>query len=333
MWTTTIRFVGKRSRDIRGLSQIPLLVALVIGTTFTACVNVQATPIAKKANVALTVDGATAEIEAAPTPTPTLQTRQDRLSSDDKTVASTVTHTLKPFPTSTQTHTPSPTPTSTNTPTSTPTPQPEGYIAVSSGFYHSCALKSNGEAECWGSDFNRQSSPPSDERFVQISSGERFTCGISEDASVKCWGQIWYDNSPPTDEFLAIFTEDGKMCAVLEHGTEMCWRYSVWGDPNEPGYPLPEWGKEMSTDVAQGLICSEFTDASWDCWAQIEHTSASPPTDLKFTTISSGDGHVCGLLEDGSPRCWGGRWAEIPDEMTDERFESITSGFEFTCAV
>lgn len=212
-----------------------------------------------------------------------------------------------------------------------PTPQPERFISVSSGYYHSCALKSTGEAVCWGANYSGEASPP-DERFVEISAGASFTCAISEDASVKCWGNIRYDDRSLDDEFVASFSEDGDMCTVRGDGSEKCWNYVVNAELGVAD--LPEWGQGYISNVQDdGSICSDIGNRDQFCWARIKFTERSPPTDLKFVAISSGNSHVCGLLESGSPRCWGSRWAEVPAELQDDNFVAITSGYDFTCAV
>ena len=79
-------------------------------------------------------------------------------------------------------------------------------VAVSAGWYHTCAILDNGDAKCWGRDHHGQlgdggsntdlSAPPSNaidlgtnRTAVAISSGERFTCAILENSEAKCWGQ------------------------------------------------------------------------------------------------------------------------------------------------
>ena len=130
-----------------------------------------------------------------PTPTPSLLS----------------TNTLVPTPTATSSPTPTPTPTAMPTPTATPTPTPgltptqaptatptdegsplvsEGFIAISNGFGHTCALRSDGSPLCWGviryavpprDAYGRGSyigSEPPDEKFMDISVGPFHVCAL-----------------------------------------------------------------------------------------------------------------------------------------------------------
>ena len=79
---------------------------------------------------------------------------------------------------------------------------PEGgrFIAVSSGNFHTCALREDGSADCWGDDEDGQSSPPQDERFSAISGGLTHTCALREDGTAACWGYDEYGQSSPPDD-------------------------------------------------------------------------------------------------------------------------------------
>ena len=97
------------------------------------------------------------------------------------------------------------------------------FSAIATGAHHTCGLRSDGSAVCWGNDleqaariegtgmgvnapgmeflFNtRRSDPPEGERFTAITAGALHTCGLRQDGGVSCWG---YNNhgqaSPPGD--------------------------------------------------------------------------------------------------------------------------------------
>ena len=66
-----------------------------------------------------------------------------------------------------------------------------GYVAVSAGGRHSCALRADGSVVCWGDNGYGQAVAPAG-AFVAVSAGERHSCGILRrnfrGGSVVCWG-------------------------------------------------------------------------------------------------------------------------------------------------
>ena len=70
----------------------------------------------------------------------------------------------------------------------TPDPRIGGFIEVSYGSDHACALNADGSIACWGSNEYGKATPPVGE-FKAVSSGEHGSCGIlREDSAVVCWG-------------------------------------------------------------------------------------------------------------------------------------------------
>ena len=94
-----------------------------------------------------------------------------------------------------------------------PTPDPSHrYVAVSSGSYHTCALREDGAPVCWGAEpidseaglppVNLgQASPPEGEQLIAISSGSYHTCGLRENGTAVCWGAQLND----------VLTESGQV--------------------------------------------------------------------------------------------------------------------------
>ena len=70
----------------------------------------------------------------------------------------------------------------------TPDPRVGGFIEVSYGSDHACALNADGSIACWGSNEHGKATPPEGE-YKAVSSGEHGSCAIlRENSAVVCWG-------------------------------------------------------------------------------------------------------------------------------------------------
>ena len=67
-------------------------------------------------------------------------------------------------------------------------PRVGGFIDISYGSDHACALNVNGTIACWGSNEYGKSTPP-EGRFKSVSTGDHGACAIQrEDSRIVCWG-------------------------------------------------------------------------------------------------------------------------------------------------
>src|SRR5688500_20069671 len=62
-----------------------------------------------------------------------------------------------------------------------------GVGVLATGIDHTCALRQDGTASCWGNDYNGKTTPPAG-TFIELSAGFEHTCGLRGDGSVACWG-------------------------------------------------------------------------------------------------------------------------------------------------
>ena len=65
-----------------------------------------------------------------------------------------------------------------------------GFTAVSAGFFHSCGVRMNGTAVCWGWNGDGRADAPSGS-FTAVSAGSYHSCGLRSDGTVTCWGGNW----------------------------------------------------------------------------------------------------------------------------------------------
>ncbi|MCY4475511.1 MAG: DnaJ domain-containing protein [Chloroflexi bacterium] len=288
----------------------------------------------------------TATPEPIPTATPT----------STSTPQPTETPLPVPTPTSSPSPSPSPSPTPTSTPTPTATPTPIRYIEISSGSYHSCALREDGTIDCWLNEVKAaydydydydQDKPPTDDGFVSITSGRYHSCALRENGTAECWGRDKEGQSkaPQDETFISIHSGVSAMhtCGLRHDGSIVCW--GTRGSQYDYGQASPPHGTGFSS-IATGFAhtCAVSENDQLECWGgsrggrRFEPAPLPPPHehDHSFVAISSGLYHVCALREDGTPICWGADRPHNSGQASPpiaEKFKAISSGVNHTCGL
>ncbi len=146
-----------------------------------------------------------------------------------------------------------------------------------------------------------------------ISSGSYHTCAIRQDGSVLCWGyggngRLGYGNTAdvgatqapgaagavdlgPGLSATAISAGDGFTCAIVDNGSVRCWGYGSEG----------QLGHDNASSIGDG--------ATRGAGVPDQSVASAGPVDLgagrTAVAISAGARHACAILDDGSVRCWG----------------------------
>jgi len=234
------------------------------------------------------------------------------------------------------------------------------YVQVAVGDSHTCALRQDGTAECWGDDAFGQSTVPEGEVFVQLACGGAFSCGLREDGSVLCWGEGGFaapsgrdaDLRPGPYSAIAAAGEsygglggNGDLvveqrrqkvpgavgiavgprhgCAVREDGAVLCWGYRADGQAD-----VPE-GEYQQVAVGSAHSCGLRSDGSIVCWGDDGLGQQSAPGGT-FTALAAAGARTCALQPDGVVGCWGPPW---PGEGPDGAFAAIALGPEHGCGL
>ena len=243
-------------------------------------------------------------------------------------------------------------------------------LQVSSGNYHTCALKTDSTVLCWGRGNNGRlghgstngSSYPAQviasegstdvlSNIVQVSSGGSHTCALKDNGTIFCWGEggggrlgngdtaetshpvgvLEAENSTDLlSNIVQISSGDSYACALSDLGKVWCWGN---GDDGQLGNGLEE---EINSYPVQVIAEENSTEALSD-----------------IVQIDSGANHVCALNKRGSVFCWGkGTYGGLGDnqagqlhkiaypvevlESADTPLESvkqIAMGNSFSCAL
>jgi hypothetical protein len=184
---------------------------------------------------------------------------------------------------------------------STPVPVGGGYTftQIAAGRNHTCALRTDGNAYCWGDNSRGQigngPTVPSDSptqvegRYTQITAGAEHTCALNNTGNAFCWGandsgQLGLDNTDdalepravaPALAFRSISAGGATTCAVTMSGAVYCWGLNSYGQVGD--------GAVGTVVLAPKPVAGGHND---------------------FVAVAVGTRHACAVAPDGA-YCWG----------------------------
>lgn len=187
--------------------------------------------------------------------------------------------------------------------------------SVSVGGDHSCALKTDGSAFCWGSN-----------RDYQLGVARADTaCGTST-ALVQC---AMAPQAVPTDaKFVSISAGSRHTCAITTRREALCWGANDLGQVDEitATSPVPKQiaGSLGWTQISAGYshTCAIRTDGAAFCWGannrgQLGNGVAGSVSGVvrvlipaPVASISAGQERSCARTTTGAVYCWGATWFE-----------------------
>ena len=171
---------------------------------------------------------------------------------------------------------------------------PTAQIAL--GRKHGCALRTTGQAECWGTA-KEHNQTLLQKRFTALAATLETTCGLTQEGTIDCWGDAM-DTPPPEQRFTNISGGAHHFCALTPDGEAVC-----WGD-NTEAQATPQPGPFIALSAGHFHTCGIQKDSTVACWGRNHEGQSSPPND-RFRQISSGWAHTCGINQRGRLACWG----------------------------
>lgn len=191
-----------------------------------------------------------------------------------------------------------------------------GTVALASGDSHTCALRADGRAVCWGLNDQGQATPPAD-RFIALSAGRAHTCGLRADGSALCWGRVM-PAEPQT--YTALSSADEMACGLSAQGEVSCWAFA-----DAPA------GIFNAFSAGSFHACGLRPNGSAECWGNNDYGQAVAPAGT-FTAVSAGHSHSCGLHGGGSVACWGAdNFGQT--SIAGGLFTAVSVGAYHSCAI
>jgi alpha-tubulin suppressor-like RCC1 family protein len=235
-------------------------------------------------------------------------------------------------------------------------------LSISVGNTHTCAIASDNNAYCWGSDSNGElgnntsASPTflvpvavdrsgvlSGKTVVSISTGNIYSCALASDSNVYCWGNngnsqlgnnsttqslvptgIYMSGALATKTIIALSSGNTHSCVIASDNNAYCWGYGLAGELGN--------NANVTSSVAVAVTKTGVL---------------SGKTILK---ISSGNTHSCAIASDNNAYCWGyGVKGSLGNNvfgsssvpvtvytagvLSGKTIASITTGLDSTCAI
>lgn len=221
--------------------------------------------------------------------------------------------------------------------------------AVSSGRWHTCAVRSDGAAYCWGTN-----------EYGGLGVGYRSAPGAVFPTPQKVVGG---------HQFTAVTTGHYHACAIATDGAAWCWGYNNVGQLGDgtmtsTGTPvLVQGGHEWAELSAGNLVtCGVTTGGDGYCWGyngrgalgigSLSYATSTPVPvagGLSFESISIQYDHACGLTTGGDGYCWGYDWGgqtgqgttwmdgvlrrPTPARIPGLTFRALDAGWNHSCGV
>ncbi|OYU32433.1 MAG: RCC1 repeat-containing protein [Comamonadaceae bacterium PBBC2] len=191
---------------------------------------------------------------------------------------------------------------------------------VVAGSYHTCALQSGGDVQCWGANDSgqlgngtqRDSAIPVAVRGINtathISAGATHTCVVLSGGTVQCWGGL----PNRAEMYVNDLGQVGKYFTALGNGTT-----------KGSAIPVVATGVSNAVAVSAGSdhTCALLADSTLQCWGRnwygavlgnqsaLESTTpVAVPAVNRVIAVSAGGYHTCVLLRDGAVQCWGSNY-------------------------
>ena len=212
---------------------------------------------------------------------------------------------------------------------------PRGFVGISVSATHGCAITSDDQLVCWGSNENGQLNLP-DEEYTSVVTARGYTCAIAGDGQLRCSGLLTLANEGE-HPWVSVNASVEFACAVDSEGNGACWPKDsgLYDDTGQLEVPTDRKFREIA--AALNLACGITTADDIVCWGSWTSKAIPGVIPLEvpsgtFTDIAMGDVFACAVRTSGALACWGAN----PYGQTDApsgSYTAVSAGWAHSCAL
>lgn len=229
----------------------------------------------------------------------------------------------------------------------------DGFVDISAGRYHTCAVHQDGKVWCWGWDVSGQL-------------GRGFDPATHDGWSANTPFALAPEPVLGLDDAVAVAVGGQHTCAVRASGELYCWGSDSYGQlgRGEPGGAdgtprgVPGLGPVLSVAAGNMHTCAQRTTGEVVCWgfngggqigAGVSGDKPAPDSEVLVpltTDLSAGGHHSCAVDPSGGAWCWGDASSgRLGDGSTDRQrlpvrvqdvgsaWQQVSAGYFNTCGV
>jgi alpha-tubulin suppressor-like RCC1 family protein len=188
------------------------------------------------------------------------------------------------------------------------TPAAQGWVSVTAGYGHTCAIRTGGTLWCWGyategqlglgpvndETFPVQVTTPAPGGWASVAAGYYHTCATRAGGTLWCWGnnlegEVGIGSGSSTRQYLpqqVATPAAAGWTSVTGGGSHTC--------ATRAGGTLWCWGSDYSGQLGIGYHPDQFLPRQ-----------VISPVPWGWTSVSGGESHTCAVRAAGDLWCWG----------------------------
>jgi len=180
-------------------------------------------------------------------------------------------------------------------------PEGDGFVELSVGRDHACAVAAPGELHCWGADEAGQVSAAPASSVDRVAAGDGFSCATDATTLLPvCWGDAVADGAPADVPLAALGAGGPGVCGVDPAGQAVCWGEAAGMDTEGGGLGEPLVELAVGEDIVCGIDSMLTLRCVGDGAAAVPELSA-----ISVSVAPGPGGGGCAVSDVGRLRCWG----------------------------